>query len=51
VTFETGTVQDLPAASASVDLVWCRDVLCLVEDLGRAYHEFRRVLRPGAAGR
>jgi SAM-dependent methyltransferase len=47
VTFETGTVQDLPAASASVDLVWCRDVLCLVEDLGRAYREFRRVLRPG----
>ena len=35
VTFETGTVQDLPAASASVDLVRCRDVLCLVEDLGR----------------
>ena len=47
VTFETGTAEDLPAASDSVDLIWCRDVLCLVEDLGRAYREFRRVLRPG----
>jgi SAM-dependent methyltransferase len=48
VTFETGTAENLPMASASVDLIWCRDVLCLVEDLGRAYREFRRVLRPGA---
>ena len=47
VTFETGTAEDLPAASDSVDLIWCRDVLCLVEDLGRAYREFHRVLRPG----
>jgi SAM-dependent methyltransferase len=47
VTFETGTAGDLPAASGSVDLIWCRDVLCLVEDLGQAYREFRRVLRPG----
>jgi SAM-dependent methyltransferase len=47
VRFEAGTAQDLPVASASVDLVWCRDVLCLVADLDRAYREFRRVLRPG----
>ena len=47
VTFETGTAENLPVASASVDLIWCRDVLCLVEDLDRAYREFRRVLRPG----
>jgi len=47
VRFETGTAENLPVASGSVDLVWCRDVLCLVGDLDRAYREFRRVLRPG----
>jgi RimJ/RimL family protein N-acetyltransferase len=29
------------------DLVWCRDVLSLVDDLDAAYREFRRVLKPG----
>jgi SAM-dependent methyltransferase len=47
VTFEMGSVTDLPAADRSVDLVWCRDVLCLVEDLRGAYAEIRRVLKPG----
>jgi len=45
--FEAGTAENLPAASGSADLIWCRDVLCLSADLGRAYGEFRRVLRPG----
>lgn len=45
--FLAGIAEDLPVASGSADLVWCRDVLCLVEDLGRAYREFRRVLKPG----
>jgi SAM-dependent methyltransferase len=49
VVFEAGTTEKLPVASASADLVWCRDVLCLVPDPGRAYAEFRRVLKP--AGR
>ncbi len=47
VSFTAGTAQNLPAADQSTDLVWCRDVLCLVEQLGTVYAEFRRVLRPG----
>ncbi len=47
VSFQTGTAEDLPVSSGSADLVWCRDVLSLVEDLGRVYREFRRVLKPG----
>jgi SAM-dependent methyltransferase len=47
VTFRAGTAEDLPIPSGSADLVWCRDVLSLVEDLGRVYREFRRVLKPG----
>lgn len=47
VTFGPGTAHNLPAADGSVDLIWCRDVLCLVEQIGPAYAEFRRVLRPG----
>jgi 2-polyprenyl-3-methyl-5-hydroxy-6-metoxy-1,4-benzoquinol methylase len=47
VTFTTGTAGNLPLPSGSADLVWCRDVLCLVEDLHGAYREFRRVLKPG----
>ncbi|HXZ66583.1 MAG TPA: class I SAM-dependent methyltransferase [Streptosporangiaceae bacterium] len=47
VSFALGTAQNLPAADHSTDLVWCRDVLSLVEQLGAVYAEFRRVLRPG----
>jgi SAM-dependent methyltransferase/shikimate kinase len=45
--FERGWAERLPVAPDTVDLVWCRDVLLHVADLGRAYSEFRRVLRPG----
>jgi ubiquinone/menaquinone biosynthesis C-methylase UbiE len=48
VSFGPGTAQHLPAADRSIDLIWCRDVLCLVEQIGPAYAEFRRVLRPGS---
>jgi ubiquinone/menaquinone biosynthesis C-methylase UbiE len=48
VSFGPGTAQNLPAADRSIDLIWCRDVLCLVEEIGSAYAEFRRVLRPGS---
>lgn len=44
-----GVAENLPLPDASVDLVWCRDVLSLVEDLPRAFSEMRRVLKP--AGR
>jgi SAM-dependent methyltransferase len=47
VTFAIGTSEHLPLPSGSADLVWCRDVLSLVEDLDGAYREFRRVLKPG----
>jgi SAM-dependent methyltransferase len=47
VRFELGAAEKLPLEEASVDLVWCRDVLVHVADLERAYLEFRRVLRPG----
>nr|WP_221377525.1 class I SAM-dependent methyltransferase [Actinoplanes polyasparticus] len=42
-----GRATELPVASGSVDLIWCRDVLVHVTPLDRAYAEFRRVLRPG----
>ena len=48
VEFRLGSVEALPLADASVDLVWCRDVLVHVRDLERAFAEMRRVARPGA---
>jgi ubiquinone/menaquinone biosynthesis C-methylase UbiE len=47
VTFAVGTADRLAVPSESADLVWCCDVLSLVEDLDAAYREFRRVLKPG----
>src|ERR1022692_1472410 len=47
VSFAPGTAHHVPAADHSIDLIWCRDVLCLIEQIGPAYAEFRRVLRPG----
>lgn len=45
VTFVSGSAEALPVDAASVDLVWCRDVLVHVRDLDKVYAEFRRVLR------
>lgn len=45
--FERGRVEALPFGDASVDLVWCRDVLGHVAALDNAYAELRRVLREG----
>jgi SAM-dependent methyltransferase len=47
VRFEAGIAERIPLADGSVDLVWCRDVLVMVEDLPAAFREFRRVLAPG----
>ena len=47
VAFERGYATSLPVHDASVDLVWCRDVLVHVPDLAAAHEEFARVLRPG----
>ncbi|NYE37512.1 SAM-dependent methyltransferase [Nocardioides cavernae] len=47
VAFERGTATAIPAPDASVDLVWCRDVMVHAEHPDDAYAEFARVLRPG----
>ena len=47
VIFAVGTADRLPVPSGSADLVWCCDVLSLVDDVEAAYSEFRRVLKPG----
>ena len=47
VFFAVGTADQLPLPSGSADLLWCCDVLSLVEDLDAAYREFGRVLKPG----
>jgi ubiquinone/menaquinone biosynthesis C-methylase UbiE len=47
VRVEEGVAEHLQVADASVDLVWCRDVLVHVADLRAVFAEFHRVLRPG----
>jgi SAM-dependent methyltransferase len=47
VSFTSGTAEALPSDDASVDLIWCREVLVLVEALDEAFAECRRVLRAG----
>ena len=47
VSFERGTATALPAPDASLDLVWCRDVMVHVGHPEEAWAEFARVLRPG----
>jgi ubiquinone/menaquinone biosynthesis C-methylase UbiE len=49
VRFVRGSAESLPLDDASVDLVWCRDVLGHVEALEQAYAEFERVLRRGGS--
>lgn len=41
-----GVVQNIPYPDGSFDLVWCRDVLTVVEDLELALAEIARVLSP-----
>jgi SAM-dependent methyltransferase len=47
VRIDRGIAEQLPDPDASIDLIWCRDVLVHVQDLEAAFGEFRRVLRPG----
>lgn len=49
VSFEPGLAEQLPVESGQADLVWCRDVLVHVDDLGAAYAEIARVLKPGGS--
>ncbi|HEY3062335.1 MAG TPA: methyltransferase domain-containing protein [Chloroflexota bacterium] len=48
VRFELGTAEALPLEDASIDLIWCRDMLVHIADLEQVYRECQRVLRPGA---
>jgi SAM-dependent methyltransferase len=48
VTFEAGSAEAIPLPDASVDLIWCRDMLVHIPDLAKVFAECRRVLRPGA---
>ena len=47
VRIDEGVAEKLEDQDGSVDLVWCRDVLVHVKDLGAAFREFHRVLKPG----
>jgi SAM-dependent methyltransferase len=40
-------MQDIPFPDSSFDLVWCRDVIEVVQDLESGIAEIVRVLRPG----
>jgi ubiquinone/menaquinone biosynthesis C-methylase UbiE len=46
IRFEAGAAEAVPLRDASVDLVWCREVLVLIDDLSTVFAECRRVLRP-----
>ena len=46
VAYLQGSIDSLPFAEATFDLVWCRDVLVHVRDLSRALGECARVLKP-----
>jgi SAM-dependent methyltransferase len=47
--FQLGSVDRLPLADRSVDVVVCALALVHVSDLGPVFAEFARVLRPGGA--
>lgn len=40
-------MQHMPLDGDSFDLVWCRDVIEVVEELDLGLTEIARVLRPG----
>ena len=46
ISMAEGVAQRLDEPDASIDLIWCRDVLEHVEDLEAVFTEFGRVLRP-----
>jgi len=49
VTLVKGSIGRLPLEDASVDFVWCLDMLNHVEDLDGAFAECARVLKPGGS--
>lgn len=49
VQFQLGVAEDIPVDDASVDVIWSNETLTYL-DLGRAFREFLRVLRPDGIG-
>jgi SAM-dependent methyltransferase len=47
VNFVVGRAESIPLGDSSADLIWCRDVLTIVDSLDGSYAECRRVLRDG----
>jgi ubiquinone/menaquinone biosynthesis C-methylase UbiE len=47
IRFQRASVLDIPAPSASFDMVWCAGVVMITDDAERALDELVRVLRPG----
>lgn len=47
VRFQLGSAEEIPVEDASVDLIWCREVLVHVPDLEKAFRECHRILRDG----
>jgi len=48
LTVHQGVVHDVPVDAASIDFVWCRDVLVQVDDLVSGLRELHRVMSPDA---
>jgi SAM-dependent methyltransferase len=46
ISFRSGRAEAVPVKDASIDLIWCNEVL-MHTDLTQALAEFARVLRPG----
>lgn len=46
ITIRLGVAEDLADETASIDAIWCRDVIEVLPDLPGALAEMRRVLRP-----
>jgi len=47
IRFAVGDVNDLPVPPCSVDVVVCRQLLCVLKDPARAVRNMANVLRPG----
>ena len=47
ITIDLGVVEELDQPSASIDTIWCRDVIEVLPDLLTALAQMHRVLRPG----
>jgi SAM-dependent methyltransferase len=46
IEFVQGAIEHLPIRTASVDFIWCRDMLVHVRELEAAIRECSRILRP-----